>query len=244
MGDVLLNYSRPARRIKLRWPIAGLASALIVLYAGHKVEPILRWRVPYLIAQHRCMTFAPPDDQVAYQEDAPQAPPLAGGNDGGLRWTTVTDPIGNRRAFYLTPEALRNSRDWETGCQPDASTGCCLFLHARRARGGEDRLVYVEMNYVFTDRNRITKIEFSSPEALDWDVIQPGSLFSHPRHLATGQWGDATFHIQMPRPLCIYSGQADPADASHFTFKYKLPARTGTIDGWLQPDDQVKFALR
>ena len=190
------------------------------------------------------MNFSPPANQVAYEEDAQQVPPIAGGKGSGLTWTTVTHPVGNRQTFYLTPDLLRDSRLRNTGFQLEARTACCLFLHARRARGGEDRLVYVEINYLFADRTRYAKLSFNAPYVLDWEVIQPGSLSSHPRKLASGSWGDATFQIQMPRPLCIYSGQSDRADASHFTLKFTLPQRTGAIDAWLQADDQLKFIVR
>jgi hypothetical protein len=32
--------------------------------------------------------------------------------------------------------------------------------------------------------------------------------------------------------LRVYAGQADPADASHFTIAYQLDGKAGTIDGW------------
>jgi hypothetical protein len=45
--------------------------------------------------------------------------------------------------------------------------------------------------------------------------------------------------IQYSDQLRLYAGQADPADASHFTIAYDLDGHPGTIDGWLKPDGSV-----
>jgi len=43
--------------------------------------------------------------------------------------------------------------------------------------------------------------------------------------------------------LTFFAGQPDPADGSHFTIDYQTPAGRGKIDGWLQPDDTIKFQV-
>lgn len=45
--------------------------------------------------------------------------------------------------------------------------------------------------------------------------------------------------VQYKDQLRLYAGQADPADASHFTIAYDLDGQTGVIDGWLKPDGSV-----
>lgn len=243
MADVLLNYSRSPRRIRWRGPILGVIVALALVVVGRKLDSIVRWRIPYLRNQWKCLNFTAPEDQVAYQEDGKRAPPLLGGVEGELTRVPAVDFVASPGAFYFFPEVLRHSRDSETGFAPDVTTACCLFLHGRRAKGNADRLVYVEINYTFANRNKYSTIGYNSPAALDWEVIKPGTLFSHPQRLASGQWGDATFHIQMPRPLLIYEGQPDPADSSHFTLRFVLPGRNDTIDGWLMPNDQLTFIV-
>lgn len=42
----------------------------------------------------------------------------------------------------------------------------------------------------------------------------------------------------------LFAGQPDPADPSHFTIGYAVNGRPGTIDGWLQDDERVKFRVR
>jgi hypothetical protein len=42
----------------------------------------------------------------------------------------------------------------------------------------------------------------------------------------------------------IYAGQADPADASHFTIEYDKPDGRHLIDGWLTENDQVLLEER
>jgi len=48
--------------------------------------------------------------------------------------------------------------------------------------------------------------------------------------------GPTTQDTQVPidygNRLRVYAGQADPADASHFTIAYQLDGKAGTIDGW------------
>jgi hypothetical protein len=44
--------------------------------------------------------------------------------------------------------------------------------------------------------------------------------------------------------LRVFAGQADPADASHFTVAYDLDGRPGVIDGWLKPEGSVQLEPR
>lgn len=45
--------------------------------------------------------------------------------------------------------------------------------------------------------------------------------------------------VQYKDQLRLYAGQADPADASHFTIAYDHDGQTGVIDGWLKPDGSI-----
>jgi len=48
-----------------------------------------------------------------------------------------------------------------------------------------------------------------------------------------------------PRGLfCIHAGRSDLADPSHFTIEYELDDRSGTIDGYLRPDERVELVPR
>jgi hypothetical protein len=111
-----------------------------------------------------------------------------------------------------------------------------VFVHERRASGGEKRLVAVGFDPVafavgseapfkvgsWGYTNRISALEFS------------------------GATGDASlrFAVAPDEPLKLYAGQPDPADESHFTIDYETPTGRGTIDGWLMPDDTVKLQIR
>jgi hypothetical protein len=44
--------------------------------------------------------------------------------------------------------------------------------------------------------------------------------------------------------LRFFAGQPEPDDESHFTIRYETTEGSGTIDGWLMPDDSVKFQIR
>ena len=42
----------------------------------------------------------------------------------------------------------------------------------------------------------------------------------------------------------FYAGQADPADASHFTIGYAVDDRPGTIDGWITENQMPMLHVR
>lgn len=51
-------------------------------------------------------------------------------------------------------------------------------------------------------------------------------------------------NIQYHDVLRIFAGQADPADAAHFTIGYELDGKAGVIDGWLKANGSVALEPR
>jgi len=247
MAIVPLDYAQAPPRRRWRGPvIVAMMIVAAAMVVAPRIERIMR-RLPLLSVQRRCANFTLPAGQVAYEEDHEQATRLAGGKLHEPGWTTLSDQAGNILGFYLVPELLNRYYDPESGftLQP---CDHFLFLHARRAKGGQERLVYIRVNNVFAIRagsdTDLAPGRTQEQQVLEWTVIQPGRLFSPPSKLASASWGDNTVWINMPKPLRIYAGQADPADASHLTFAFTTPQGTSQIDGWLQANDAVTFSVK
>jgi hypothetical protein len=78
----------------------------------------------------------------------------------------------------------------------------------------------------------ISSTDIYSPGAYEVLTIEPRGLFGFLQF----DW------ISDNNPIfTLYAGQADPNDASHFTFRYVAKDGTGTIDGWLLDNDKVRF---
>jgi hypothetical protein len=111
-----------------------------------------------------------------------------------------------------------------------------VFIHGRRAPGGEVRLVAVGFDPIaFMDGSDTPFCAFSmgyrgplsSLHSLGWRV---GEEFQ--------------FAVAPDKPLKLFAGHIDPADESHFTIDFDTGGTRRTIDGWLLPDDTVKLQLR
>src|SRR5688500_3985747 len=242
-ADRPLEYAPPPpggrrRRVVRRVLIACallVASLLLFRYAYVPVH----LKVAFLHHQSRCMAFAPPADTVAYTEDAATVARLTGGLLSGPGWATFSFR-GQSVAYFLVPKSLQRveqtpGADIRQGFGP-------AFMHARSAPGGGERLVVVKV-----DTERRWRLSFPATaaapadELLDATVVRPATLLSGPAFTRTlwhpppgpPDFGDLTF----------FAGQPDPADGSHFTIGYQTPAGRGKIDGWLQPDDTIKFQV-
>jgi hypothetical protein len=156
----------------------------------------------------------------------------------------------------------------ECGWLPD---GQIAFLHQRTAYGGKTRLVKVEVECnggwavprapSSPGQDPQDAVEQSVPDlkyaedgtpvgwpypwganlSIHWKVIVPGSLETSPYNIAHGEAGIV---LSRGTRSTIYGGQPDPNDPSHFTIRYEVDEGSGTIDGWLQADDQVRFKIR
>ena len=124
-----------------------------------------------------------------------------------------------------------------------------IFLHERSSRGtggGKSRLVEVCF-YLQHDDPR-TFQEFLTIRR----VSEMGPTASMPRQISVFSRFSSRFSYRLPLEdprdpppnLRIYAGQADPADASHFTFDYEEWGQRDTVDGWLEADDTVTLRVR
>ena len=194
-------------------------------------------KVAFLHHQSRCMAFAPPTDTVAYTEDAATLARLTGGSFSGPGWATFSSN-GQIAAYYLVPKSLQHLEQTPGVGIPQGFGP--VFMYARSAPGGAARLVVVKV-----DSERSWRLRFPprgtapSDHLFTTTVVRPATLLSGPV-VTLDHWNPP------PGPpdfgdLTFFAGQPDPADPSHFTIDYQTPAGRGTIDGWLQGDDTIKF---
>ena len=228
---------RPRRRKWVRGVLIAIALLLLMVVAFRLVVP-LSARFAFLLQQDRCLRFSAGRDVVAYTEDPATVAKLTGGAPAGPDWATLTDN-GQRISFFRMPDALRHLEQ-SPGVNLLQGNGP-VFLHGRTAPGGQERLVVVKVDLT-RSYLRNPKIVLGTVHLFNASVMRPATLGSSPFVTRTNwqppapvpKWGDLT----------LLAGQPDWADASHFTIPYQTPAGNGTIDGWLQPDDTLKFQVR
>lgn len=107
------------------------------------------------------------------------------------------------------------------------------FLHLRRSSNGNSRLVIVGAGREVVD---------FAHGGRDGDMlISAWTLFPGESRRVVGTEFRLSETLGEKR---IFGGQCDEDDPSHFTIKYDINDKPGTIDGWLQPDDTVKLQIR
>ena len=238
-ADRPLEYAPPPpggrrRRIVRRALIACTLLFGALLLLRYAYVP-LHLKVAFLHHQSRCMAFAPPADTVAYTEDVATLTRLTGGGFSGPGWATFSFNSA-RAAYFLVPKSLQRLEqtpgvDIPQGFGP-------VFMHARTAAGGAERLVVVKV-----DQERSWRLNFPAGAPPDHllaaTVVRPATLLSGPAFTRT-LWNPPPVPPDFGQ-ITFFAGQPDPADAAHFTVDYQTPAGPGTIDGWLKHDDTIKF---
>ena len=235
-----LAYAVGAGSRRRKWVrgvlVAVALLALLVLVT--RISVPLRNRITFLLQQDRCLRFSAGRDAVAYTEDAATVLRLTGGAPAGPDWATLADN-GRRIAFFRMPDALRHVE--QSPAVNLLQGNGPVFLHGRTAPGGQERLVVVKVDLT-RSYLRNPKMVLGTVHLFNASVMRPATLTQNPFVVRTNwqppapvpKWGELT----------LLAGQPDPADAAHFTIDYQTPAGKGTIDGWLQPDDTVKFQVR
>jgi hypothetical protein len=117
----------------------------------------------------------------------------------------------------------------------------CVFLHARRAKGCDTRLVQVAM---FSNTGQWGIARLLDARAFILVTSEPHSRLSIAQLQSSERLSLPVVPNTEPDTLRLFAGQADPADESHFTIRYELNGQPGLIDGWLMPDDTVKLEPR
>jgi transposase len=113
-----------------------------------------------------------------------------------------------------------------------------LFSHRLVSPCGNDRLVIVARENWLDLGDAFANSFFADVyEIAGWNGCRCLTVHGAAGGNARGQ--------PLPQPRHVYAGQPDPNDLSHFTIGYEWPDGTqGIIDGHLQDDDTVTFAVR
>jgi hypothetical protein len=148
--------------------------------------------------------------------------------------------------FDAATSTRKINSDWERFyalfSPPGGKHGATVFVHELSRPDGGTRLVVVEADLPVSAMPRQLFLLFS-PLRLDSTVIAPGGLLEQPQLRSNGSWL-TPFGFSDPTGLYLHAGQIDPANPSHFTIAFDYPDHSGTIDGWLQPNDSILFELR
>jgi len=244
VNSIELDYAPKPSLRKRRW-FRRLAWGLVVVmvvaatlqFGGGVRNPM---RAAYW--ERRCLGFSISPDTVAYEEDPARAAALwkAMGTTGDF--TTLTDG----QTKQLLSVSLRPRAQWEASLNPSSALyqHGSLFLGARRARGGAERLICVHADAFMSYRRGQPRLYGADAPDLTAQVIRPATPWRDGQALADLRLNVGGFLAHPFGTLRFYAGQPDPNDDSHFTIDYQSPAGRGTIDGWLQRDDTIKMQMR
>jgi hypothetical protein len=197
--------------------------------------------------QHRLMSFSMGPYERVYEEEHPSGVPVPNGSVMVQPWSTVIDQSAGHIVWRLTslrwcsftnPNALM--------LRPNGWPPPVVYVHARAAPGGEERLVYVRLKdfaVVSLGMANLKTEEFRTLHGFDWIVFRPMSPLTPAAVMAQGSWNDNRMKYYHAGALVYYAGQNDSADKSHFSIRFSLPQGEGKIDGWLLTNDLVRFQL-
>jgi hypothetical protein len=243
---------RPPRR---RWDASllrlGLMVTLLVAVGAALVYlRVYQRRVTLLRSQQACMNHQLPADTVVYEEQPGRAAELLKRNDG-----YVAVELGETGAG--PPAAGRVYTDWiilrrwaMPSTTPAEPTAPVLFLHERRTVDGDRVVVCVEADRA-ARRLRVTfvypggvtvnphaaaDVHLAPPPQEGLVILSPGRdpLEAKLADVPAGARADFRF----------FAGQADPADATHFTLPYEWDGRRGEIEMWVHRDRLVYYVDR
>jgi hypothetical protein len=220
--------------------VACLAAAT---WVGVRRGPEWWYEASHHYWESRCLAFQLPPETVVFETEPTAAARLLKSSDYFAYPTTMpgSPPIAARNVPSCALEALyRGSSEEVTAPPPDAF----LFVHKLTSPKGVSRVVFV----------CLTLKDFPVPDRVSNPPILIGAVsyrmelsdYVDARDIRTRsfEW-DGTHRNVMTdscfglwtglnrRSLRVYAGQADPADPSHFTIRYEVDGRPGTIDGHL-----------
>jgi hypothetical protein len=232
---------RRRRRVRQAVLLILLAGAAL---AGWMYGPRAWARAALLYAQHRCLTYAPPPDQIVYESADPGKEELLT-RPGYVALPTTGGPWGSGPAATVAgfrPPPLADL-EGRVGAPLTGGPAAVLFLHElRHAPTGRRLLVVVS-------RGASTWGPITSPFDLQAIVFDVATIRTDLRVTTKSDllmWAYSGPGFDLPTTgLRFYAGQVDPGDPSRFTIRYALEGREGLIDGRLNAaGDDVELAIR
>ena len=223
-----IDYAPPPpwhRRRGRRAMVALVTVALVI--AGWRYGPPAYRQARTLYWQQQCLAFSLPPDQVVYEEDPAGMAALPVGRDGYTR-------ISPTPAVCHTPPCYTG---FTGGSEPP---GAVVFMHERVTKAGQRRLVVIRRVRSGFDAG------FDPVLSLSVQTYAPATWRA--AAVAGTDWhlGPDNFVFPAgPPDVCIYAGQADPADASHLTVRYRAWGQMHMVDGHLNAaGDDVDWTER
>jgi hypothetical protein len=223
-----------------------LVTAAIVIASGWRYGPAALHQLRFLYWQHRCLTFTAPPGTAVYRRlsagstfatpadyldaNSPEIPQSM--NPIGMSQQRVGPPP--EVEFCFVPRCWAGFLRVTENGSPFEPGEPVVFCHELRSPSGNRRLVVVA---VYPDI-------LSEMGTLLLDAFQAAVSDRAKELWVTGldiMWEGPP----IAGPSLIEAGQPDAIDRSHFTIAYQWPNGVrGTVDGWLQNDDTVKFSIR
>jgi hypothetical protein len=215
-----LEYAPPEHGLRRVLTVRRIILVLVLSLLPLLTQPVVRLANHFqsLRAQNAVMAYASSPAQVVYEEDSARAAALAAWGQGYVR---------RGIAACLRPP------EWERfGLQYAA---CPAFLHARRAPGGAEWIVTVNLAERQTTAEPVLLFHV--------DAVRPATLLRGVNGRAAGPQYYSVFLGPTDRAR-VYAGQPDALDATHFTIDVEVNGRRTTLDGWLADGGTVTLTPR
>ena len=232
-----IDYAPSRPRLRARTVVRVVVGSLLlggILVGSWAWGPACWLHVKLLHWQSRSLGYAAPPGQVVFDNDSTQIRSLV--SSAGFEEAQWTAP----------PSAFRPAAAWQNFYRlyspPGRRDAPVLFLHERRNRAGEARLVVVERGW--PERTMGDASGQGAYFSMSCLVIRPGTAFAAPLEL----FDSAEYVDTKARPKTLalrwYAGQCDPSDDSHFTIAFQLDGKPGILDGWLLDNDTIRLQVR
>lgn len=237
MGGAQIEYGQPPpllkRRPAQRRIIYGTI-LLVLLSAFWWGKPLTR-NLQAMYWERKCMAYTLGPDVVVYDDDPSRAAALAKSGDPSF-CSDPRDPTAVGRSVPCWSKFRALMGMIPTTGQP------VLFCHARQVPGGGVQLVVVD----FSAKKWGIPPSGTTLYVLVWRLYTPEQASFSRRPMPNEQVQGLTFGLtrSSPEPLRFFAGQPDPIDSSHFTIKYELGQKSGTIDGYLRSNGKLDFSIR
>jgi hypothetical protein len=222
----LLGGSRRARSVIRRcmWSLLFMSGAAMC-----SVRPWVWHGSETKYFRSALLKINPPADRVIYEESPGPAVSL------------ITFPQNDSEGGYeregLAVAYSYHALGWLNKSGLGTPAGIA-FCHTRQSPGGEERMVIVGCYGVRqpppASEAGSTPLAIAATASPTDKIWISSKLFKRPR-------------LDLPTATGarrLYAGQIDPGDASHFTIRYEINDKAGTIDGWLGENDTVKLQVR
>jgi hypothetical protein len=240
--------ARPRReRHSLR--IAVIGGVLVAIVLAIVYGRVYMKREALLRVQQACLDYAPPADQVVYDEEPARAKELLARGGDYVAVPTGGAPDDSPIAGYV-PTAWRDMSRWVMPDRPDPRNAV-LFLHKRQTHvGGKVVLVCVEADRAA--RKLRTTLIYPGASTLDPVVVTDLDLSPPPQpDLIVLKTGGDPFDAKLPPPgsgdrtdLRFFAGQFDAQDATRFNLPYEFKGQRGEFDCWLEDERMVYYVDR